>query len=521
MTKLANGVLHTYDQAIKMLNRSPNSPELQHRAVLALVRAGSLQFALTEYTRYGLDKIGALSAGELLEDIMALGGRLQKDLFLASSGAEAKEHALQSAERYETAFQKTDGYYSGINAATMALISGMPEAMIQDRARTILRKLPSPEKLDKQNRYFIQATRAEACLLLGEINETQAALRAALNHDPLNYIAHASTLKQFKMILEKRSAPHDWLKVFRPPQPAHFAGHMFQQGGNTSPGILDIATIDRLKVQISDALQQHDIGFGYGALAAGSDILIAETMLEEGCELNVVLPVAPELFSRHSVLPYGDNWQIRFEACMAQASSIIITSESADWPVLETDNFSRCIAMGKTVLQAEYLSVMPIQLLIWDEVEGQAGTAKGREKWRLSGRDQIILTYPGLRKTKRFSMLEPQPKPLNASVYRADTDTIHNFTCVFEAVKTAFTWQKSSDHTLKLGLHLSLGSDSEAQVDTARILAMAAVPGGILISEPAVSFLILDHLQQYAMDYMGVVDEGEVRIRAFSLQAKG
>ena len=45
-----------YEKAIKGLSRIPNSPELQHQVVLALARAGSLEFAWAEYQRYKLDK---------------------------------------------------------------------------------------------------------------------------------------------------------------------------------------------------------------------------------------------------------------------------------------------------------------------------------------------------------------------------------------------------------------------------------------------------------------------------------
>jgi hypothetical protein len=178
--------ISTYDATVAALTQSPNDPALQHRAVLALARAGSLDFAWAEYRRYGLDGVTAHPDATLLEDIMGLGARLLKDLFLASSGKEAKDYALQSAEKYEAAFKLTKGFYSGINAATMALMGGMPEAIITDRAKDILRQLPLPETPDKETLYFIEATRAEALLILGKAYKSRAALRIAIRHDPQN-----------------------------------------------------------------------------------------------------------------------------------------------------------------------------------------------------------------------------------------------------------------------------------------------------------------------------------------------
>jgi len=90
-----------------------------------------LNFAWAEYRRYGLDKISAHQDANLLERIMGLGARLLKDLLLASSGKVAKDYALQSSEKYEAAYQVTGGFYSGINAAAMGLMGGMPGSRLK------------------------------------------------------------------------------------------------------------------------------------------------------------------------------------------------------------------------------------------------------------------------------------------------------------------------------------------------------------------------------------------------------
>ena len=245
MTIKQRHLLTTYDATVVELIQSPNDPVLQRRAVLALARAGSLEFAWAEYGRYGLNKITAHQDPMLLEDIMGLGARLLKDLFLASSGKTAKDYALQSSEKYEAAYKATGGYYSGINAATMGLLGGIPAAIITSRAQELLRDLPPLTELDKETLYFIEATRAEAFLILGETYKARKILRRAMRHDPRNYIAHASTLRQFKMIFSHRGDDDAWLFAFQSPKSVHFAGHLFEIGAETKAGILSEATQDQ------------------------------------------------------------------------------------------------------------------------------------------------------------------------------------------------------------------------------------------------------------------------------------
>ena len=517
-------LLSTYDATVAELTKTTNDPVLQHRAVLALARAGSLDFAWSEYQRYCLGKITAHQDAKLLEDIMGLGARLLKDLFLASSGKEARDYALQSSEGYEAAFKLTGGFYSGINAATMGLMGGMDEAMIKTRAQEVMRQLPPLTELDKETLYFIEATRAEALLLLGETYKARNVLRGAIRHDPQNYTAHASTLRQFKMILERRGEDLDWLTLFEPPKPAHFAGHLFKIGDETKTGMLSAAAQDKLKIDISDAIQLNDIGFGYGSLAAGSDIVIAEVLLDEGCELHVTLPVEPEVFMTHSVEPYGQEWMARFKNCWDAASSRDVVTHSSMWPQYETDRFSGNITMGKAILQADTLSVRALQLLVWDECAGDKGTARNASDWLETGRDRIVVSYPGLRSAKAAAP-DASTVTVQASLFNKATGEAGAFPDIYGAVEKALEIKSADTHTARIGLHIDILPLDEGSTVTARELAENAVPGGILVSEAVVSFLLLNRGSEFMMDYMGRLGSSDAAIedgiRAFALTRKG
>jgi len=147
--------IQNYEAGVAALKDSPHDRQLQHKIVLALARAGALDFALSEYERFGL------SAIRDNEDIMALNGRLSKDLYLRSSGQEAQKHAAAAARKYELAFQNTLGYYSGVNSATMALMADLPEERVMARIEAIEALLP----VSLEMRYDIRCVATKRCWL--------------------------------------------------------------------------------------------------------------------------------------------------------------------------------------------------------------------------------------------------------------------------------------------------------------------------------------------------------------------
>ncbi len=516
MAEYNNDEFVTYDTVILRLESAPHNPELQHQAVLALARAGSLDFALSEYKRYGLDKI------RHHEDIMALFGRLFKDLYLSNSGDAAQDYALKSSEKYEAAYKDTGGYYSGINAATMALVGGMPIEIVMARAKTILRELPDIDNLSKETVYYIEATRAEAYLLLENEVEATVCLRHAVEHDPLNYTAHASTRKQFHIICNHRAAPCDWLTQFSPPKSAHYSGHIFSTTGASEPdGTISAATENKLRVNISDMVQRKDIGFGFGALAAGADILIAETLLAEGCELHVVLPVHKELFVKHSVAPFGYSWIKRFQFCVEKASSFNVITSDASWPAPDIDKFSRTIAMGTAIMQADILSVDAVQLLLWDGMQDTSWTAKTAAEWAVHKRPQYIIPYTEMRKTQHQKERRKKIGQIRVVLSSTECSDPKVFENINEAVLSALDLQQSSEMQTRIGIHMGISQNNNDVADIACILSGHAVPNSILVSGEVASYLAFHCQDIFATDYIGKVEGLGDSIRAFALKTKG
>jgi len=487
-----------YESAIAALKNRPQDRNLQHKAVLSLARSGALDFAIAEYNRFGLNKV------RQDEDIMALNGRLSKDLYLRSSGDSAIRHAQDAAQKYEAAFQSTQGYYSGINSATMALMAEMAPQSISDRVAAVEKLLPLPENLSAEDHYFIEATRAECFLLSENRSETIKSLKSAVDFDPLNFSAHATTLKQFKMIARKRSESIDWLTAFHPPKPIHFAGRMRIK--------LTDNQLENLKVTISDMVQKSDIGFGYGALAAGYDILIAEALLEEGACLNVVLPCPIDRFIEASVRPYGDDWLERFQSCLNSASSIQILSPNVPWPDANINRLTGQMAMGQAILMAQTLGVSPAQVLILGDDGENSYTTKHAIDWTQTGFQRTLLSSDKAMPDSKISTdtMDEFPATLLSS-NRSASESFDNVT----AAITAANHLRKSNPEAQIALHIDIPG-VETDLTLQHILAHSA-PQSLLASEVFASLLALTAGDRFDISYAGFIEPNKgLALRCYS-----
>lgn len=492
--------IQSYEAGIAALKTRPSDRDLQHQVVLSLARAGALDFAIAEYARFGLAEINDH------EDIMALNGRLSKDLYLRSSGSIAAKHAKEAAEKYEAAFQKSLGYYSGINSATMALMADLPEDRVMARIEAIEALLPASRELTPTDHYFVEATRAECFLLKGEQDRAADALHAAIDFDPLNYAAHASTLKQFMMIATKQGVSPDWLRAFRPPRPLHYAGHIRLPKTIYDP--------EAIRISISDALQQEDVGFGYGALAAGGDILFAESLLEQGAELHVILPTDKVRFKRESVLPFGQEWEARFEACLAQASSFRCVSKDGPWPDQSLNRISGISAMGQTILKGQSLSVAPIQMLIINASEKPSYTATHAQDWARHSSSQFRITNESYRPLTLTSFVPDTALPCGLKI--SGENSVKRFENLNDALASALAVRKTNE-TAQIALHLVIeGEDLEGILS--KILEGGA-PQSLLASEAFSTALATFEGERFKITYAGQVGvETDDPTRCYTIQ---
>jgi class 3 adenylate cyclase len=183
---------------------------------------------------------------------------------------------------------------------------------------------------------------------------------------------------------------------------------MFVDGSAGAPQLAD---------RVTALMSQLDPSDGYGPLACGGDILIAEALLARGAKLHVVLPFAEDDFIEQSVLCGGEAWLQRYQACRAAASSIHFATSGA---YVGDDNqfaYGTRMGMGLAALRSRQTGGEALQVAILDHSAksfsrtGRAGTSADTRVWEKLGKRTIVVEAGSLDRTLRFPPgLLPDPE---------------------------------------------------------------------------------------------------------------
>jgi class 3 adenylate cyclase len=365
--------LLAYDTAMRALETHKDDVWLKHRAVLQLAKSGATRRARLEFDRLGL-------ADRREGDIEALGARIAKDEALAEREPMRRRDLLhQAAELYEATWKRDGTYYHGVNAATLRLFG---EEL--DLARKIAAKV-LPRCVDPTEPYYAAASRAEAALVMGDEALAGDALREAARYGS-DLAAQATTRRQLRLICHALGLSERVLEAIAPPGVVHYTGHRI---GSRFPAQRE----DEVARAIAASLDRNRVAFGFGSLASGGDILVAEALLARGAELNVVLPFAAGEFKSISVTDADVGWAERFDACIARARTVTYATDDAYLGHDRLFAYASYVAMGLAVLRARNIDAAPRQLAIWDghESDGPAGTGADVALWRAQGRELDIV----------------------------------------------------------------------------------------------------------------------------------
>lgn len=316
---------------------------------------------------------------------LAVKGRLLKDRARRAAPAERPALFRQAADAYGRALALAPAPYLAINAATALLLSG-DTAGAAAGAQAVLALLNAPEP-PADTAYYLAATRAEALLLLGDEAGARAAMAVAAQHDPDGWEDRAVTLAQLRAIGGHQGRALAWLQAFAPPPSLHFVGHLGIASGGASEA--------RLVGEVDAFIARHQPGFAWGAIAAGTDIVVAERLLAAGCALHVVLPCPSDLFAAQSVAPAGEAWVARFSALQSAAASLRIAGPGASsvHDPIATAHAGE-LAIGGALLNARRLGSAALQLVIADALGGGANTRRQAAMWPRAAGEQTVLTAP-------------------------------------------------------------------------------------------------------------------------------
>ena len=374
---LASGDMFAlFERTREAIAKFPDNPDVRYLQALAMARLGDPHAALRLYERNRVEEIGT-------EDAVALKGRLLKDLAVRASGPKQVQLFRQSSEAYQQANRLSDGYFSGINAATTSLLAGDSET-----ARKLATAISKRPDVAHPDNYFAAASGAEAMLVSGKIEEAIKLYAEARSRSDASPGMIASTARQVALIAKsfEISEVHRQalLEAIRPSPVIHFCGHMFREGWEVEAEIAGA---------VNAILDETGALIAYGPLACGADILIAEAIMARGGELHVVLPFAEEDFLRTSVRPGGPSWEERYVLARDAAASVTFATQIQH--VDDDELFAYCskLVMGLARLRADIMQTEAFQLAVWDgkAPNGVAGTAADCAEWeRMGGKTQIV-----------------------------------------------------------------------------------------------------------------------------------
>jgi class 3 adenylate cyclase len=400
-----------YDAAMRSLNSDPDNTTLQHRALLALANAGAYRLALSQFESMGLH-------GSRELDVQCLLARLHKDMGFAQTGRAAQASFSTAFQLYEQAWHTHRlsplAYYPAINAAACAVFSGAPDQAIH-WAGIVLNQLQSQHTTpsDQVEQYWVNATHIEALLIQGQLTSARALVPHTLSLIGSDRTALASTLRQLQRLCTCLGHDFNSLGFAAPPTVIHYTGHLLSPTGRF-PAHQEA----RVATQIQALLELHNVGVGYGSLAGGADILFAESLLQRGADLHVVLPFEQEDFLNVSVMRCGPHWAERFERCLSAARSIRMATDDAYLQDEQLFTYCSQIAMGLAILNARHLNTTVAQIGVWDghTHDTDVGTEADLQQWQYTGLPQYLVNSQNASFSQSFSA-----SPAEASPTRSNT----------------------------------------------------------------------------------------------------
>jgi hypothetical protein len=357
--------------------RWPGNVRLRRLQALALARSGDAERAnrlLSELAQAGTDDV---------ETLGVLAGT-HKELGVAERDVAQRDAHLEAAYRlyaqgYATSVQRgaaASAYYTGINAATMAVLHGqIDEARwLAADVQRICSSSPAGNG-DDGAEYWRQATLGEAALILGDAPAATRHYADAMALAHGRYGDLSKTRRQARMLASHLAIDDTWLEeVLRIPPVLVCTGHMIDQPGRVTPRFpaeLEAVVAGAIDSSI-DAIRPVA---AYGSAACGADILCLERVQALGGETHVVLPFPPEEFRHTSVEFANGNWGARFERLLASAHSITITSDHRATGSVAPYEYANLVFTGMGQLRAQLLDTVLFGLAVWDRRRGAPGGA--------------------------------------------------------------------------------------------------------------------------------------------------
>ncbi|MEY2439507.1 MAG: hypothetical protein QOI34_892, partial [Verrucomicrobiota bacterium] len=378
--------LLAYDVITEGLSIWPADIRLRQLQGLALARTGA-----TERANSVLEDLRREGASD--EETLGMLGRTYKDLAAQKESPEREAFLRRAGETYEEAYEKSGGYWTGINAATMNLLIGEKgrACQIANQVRQqCLKEVEDPEG----DQYWEMAALGEAALICQDWLEAEKWYGRAGEERKERFGDLQSSRRNARLILDywQKDAPPIEQLLHVPPVIV-FVGHMIDRPDRAAPRFPNELE-SFVATEIKQKLDRLKPAFGFSSAASGSDIVFLEAMLERGCEVSIVLPYGTEEFVRDSVafIP-GSNWRARFDRVLAGAARILTASTERLAIGGVSYEFCNQMLLGLATIRARQLNTDLIPLAVWNgrSGDGPGGAATVVQKWRSIGYEPEII----------------------------------------------------------------------------------------------------------------------------------
>jgi class 3 adenylate cyclase len=396
------------------LEHWPNDLRLRQLQGLALARGGAIERAnrvLADLER----------EGHADEETLGILGRTYKDLgVLAAHPKERQKFLRLSYQMYAQAYRQNGSRWTGMNAATVALLLG--ETDLARRLAEAIRTRCLGEWEVHQGEggdlaYWLASTLGESALILGQWQEAEDwyGRAAALGRKSLGYLN--STRRNAHILLAHLGRDRERIdRILGIPRVAVFVGHMVDRPGRATPRFPS-AIEPAVYRAIQERLRKIDARVGYASAACGCDILFHEAVQEGDGEINVMLPYDQDLFVRDSVdiIP-GAQWGERFARVLGRAVQVVMASNQKMEGGSVSYDYANLVLHGLASVRAAELETDLVGLAVWDgrEGDGPGGTASSVQRWKNLGLSVEIIDLREIlaRECPHLPALRHEPGPI-------------------------------------------------------------------------------------------------------------
>jgi len=381
--------LVAYDTLAEGLQHHPTDVRLRQLLALALARTGASRLANPILQQL-------INEGHSDEETIGLLARTHKDLWSEVEEPDERLRHLRLAFRhYKDAYERSAGYWSGINAATTALLLGerAEAASLAQRVRVRCLALWNRDR-SPDHAYWLLATLGEAALLLeswGEAEEWYSQAVALGQHRIGDLVSTRRNARLIVRHFENDSARLD--ACFHIPRVAVFSGHLIDRPGRALPRFPAA-----LEPAVRDAIRTHmrmlEVGFGYASAGCGGDILFLESLAEVNAEAHIVLPYDRDPFRGDSVdIVPGADWGARYDRLLESAAEVVTASGQRIGTGGMSYEYGFLMLDGAAGVKADELDAELVCLAVWDGKpgDGPGGTASSIERWRRADRRVEII----------------------------------------------------------------------------------------------------------------------------------